>query len=87
VSDRVVVDIVVEYIFGDLWEPGKTRRMTVPFSRLTARAAREILFHAVKHTAFSPSGAVWWPDGGYGYRVYRHSMRKIHKRWQEADGE
>ena len=79
-------EITIEFIASDLWSPGQARRMTVPFDRLTPSAAREILYHAVEERmALSPEGAVWWPEGGYGYRVYQHSTAKLYKRWKDED--
>lgn len=75
-------EIEVEVIFGDLWEHSKTERDRIPFSRLTRLAARETLEHYGRDR-LSHDGAVWWPEGGYGYRVYRYSMRKLHRRWRD----
>lgn len=85
-SKRAETNIVVEYAFGDLWEPGKTRRMTIPFSYLTPLIARIALEHAPDLPYFMPQGMVWWPDGGYGYRVYRRAVRKLYKHWNEESG-
>ena len=80
-SDRKITDIVVEYRFDDFGELSKTNRMTIPFLRLTPLIARTVLENAVDRPYFPPTGAVWWPDGGYGYRVYKRTVRKIYKRW------
>lgn len=70
-------EIEVEIVFGDLWIPtSRTWRVNVPGPRLTRGAARDIL---MEH--FYDSGAVWWSEGGYGYRVYPHSVRKLHRQW------
>lgn len=78
-SDRKAIDIVVEYRFYDFGGLSKPGRMTIPFSYLTPLVARITLENAVDRPGFPPTGAVWWPDGGYGYRVYKRHVRKIYK--------
>lgn len=76
--------IYVDYVFVQPWST--TRGSTnAPYSRLTPLAAREILYEVSGQRFFMRPGAVFWPEGGYGYRVYAHSTRKIYKRWEVRD--
>lgn len=75
--------IEVEVILDTTW-PERFIRRRVTGDRLTLRNVRDALTDG---RYVYREGVVWWPDGGYGYRIYRHSVRKLHKRWQEASGE
>lgn len=44
------------------------------YDRLTPKAARGALEVAFGN---ANGGDVWWPEGGYGYRVYGKSARKL----------
>lgn len=75
--------IEVEVILDTTW-PDRVHRVKINGDRLTPSNVRDALTDG---RYVYREGVVWWPDGGYGYRIYRHSVRKLHKRWQEASGE
>lgn len=68
----------VEVILDAAW-PDRVHRARIVGERLTPSNVRDALTDG---RYFYREGVVWWPDGGYGYRVYRYSMRRIHKRWR-----
>jgi hypothetical protein len=66
--------IEVEVFDSFYWPCRAIGRSQIPGSHLALDGARSALAN------HSRVGVVWWQGGGYGYRLYEHSARKIYRR-------